>query len=373
MREIQMRRYRELGDQPIDLAVWTRWAELSQFANGCFWGVGCAALALIATPHQLTVVLIIAGGLQTGSVLSSSYLLRAFAFFSLPLFLLTLAAILVLAVREQASLFVTAALLVVWSLFILLCAKRFGDHFRRSLAYALENLDLAESLRSINRENEQLNQSLNERIIDLRDVQQNLLEEKIRADGLVEQLRMLSTTDELTGLGNRRFFDECLQREWQRGLSSGHPIALILADIDHYKAFNDRYGHQHGDRCLVEVAGVLKQIARRESDWAARYGGEEFALILGNTALDVASQLADKLRLDLQERGIAHDRSPIASVVTISCGVSAVTPTADIAPETLVQVADQALYAAKQSSRNCIVALANDHDINSPDTASVGR
>ncbi|MEM1261278.1 MAG: GGDEF domain-containing protein [Pseudomonadota bacterium] len=356
MRETITRRYLKLAGQPIELAPWTRWVEASQFANGCLWGVACAGLALIATPYQLPVILVIAGGLQTGSVLSSSYLLRAFALFSLPLFLLTLAAILVLGVREQPSLFVTAALLIVWSLFILLCAKRFGDHYRRSIETAHENHDLAESLRSINRENEQLNQSLNERIIELRDAQQHLLKEKERSDGLVKQLRQLSTTDPLTGLGNRRFFDDCLNGEWQRALRNAHPIALVLADIDNYKAFNDRYGHQRGDTCLVEVAAVLKTAARREGDWATRYGGEEFGLILANTTLDAATELAEKLRLALFELAIEHDTSPTAGVVTISCGVTAVVPDADTAPESLISAADKALYAAKQAGRNRVIA-----------------
>ncbi|MEM9388585.1 MAG: GGDEF domain-containing protein [Pseudomonadota bacterium] len=108
-----------------------------------------------------------------------------------------------------------------------------------------------------------------------------ILLEKERADGLVAELRRLSLMDSLTGLGNRRSFDEHLEREWRRARHDDTALALLLIDVDHFKAYNDRYGHHQGDRCLVHVADVLRAMVGREGDLAARYGGEEFALIIG--------------------------------------------------------------------------------------------
>ncbi|MFK7976699.1 MAG: response regulator [Halioglobus sp.] len=141
LRELQSRRYASLTGKTINLVAWTRWLEASLLINGSLWGAACAALTLIANPYQWPVILLIAGGLQTGSVLASSYLMRAFTFFSLPLFLGTLAAFLVLGFSGEPKLFVTAALLAVWSLFIFICAARFGNHYRRSLGYSFELQD----------------------------------------------------------------------------------------------------------------------------------------------------------------------------------------------------------------------------------------
>ncbi|MFK8052003.1 MAG: ATP-binding protein [Woeseiaceae bacterium] len=138
LRDQQARRYARLAGKRIDIVAWTRWQQVSLFLNGCLWGVGCAALALISTPYQLTVVLMITGGLQTGSVVVTSYLLSVYMLFSLPLFLGTLIAFLVLGLGGEPSLLATAALLVVWSLFIYACAARFGKHYQTSLGYAYD-------------------------------------------------------------------------------------------------------------------------------------------------------------------------------------------------------------------------------------------
>lgn len=138
LRDQQARRYARLAGESIDVEAWTRWQQLSLFLNGCFWGIGCAALTLISTPYQLTVILMIAGGLQTGSIVVTSYLFSVYLLFSLPLFLGTLVGFLVLGFGGQPSLLATAALLVVWSLFIYMCAARFGKHYQTSLGYAYD-------------------------------------------------------------------------------------------------------------------------------------------------------------------------------------------------------------------------------------------
>ncbi|MEO0973411.1 MAG: diguanylate cyclase [Pseudomonadota bacterium] len=365
-REIQATRYARRAGQPIDVTAWTRWLDLSLFLNGCLWGVGCSALALLATPYQLPLIVLIVGGLQTGSILSSSYRLRAFALFSLPLLSLTLLAFVVLGATGQPSLFATAAILAVWSLFILMCASRFGHHYRRSLEYALDNADLVETLQTKNAENETLNQTLRSRIGELHLAQRDLLTEKQRADGLVVRLRKLSTTDGLTGVGNRRYFDERLAQEWRRATRSATPLSLILVDVDHFKAFNDHYGHRAGDGCLIDIAQALAGAAQRASDAVARYGGEEFGLILADTSLEAATGRARHALKAIRALAIEHAASPCASIVTASLGVATIVPDATRAHTALVELADQALYDAKHRGRDRVAARSSDSD---PSTA----
>ncbi|MEM9056119.1 MAG: GGDEF domain-containing protein [Pseudomonadota bacterium] len=360
IRAVQSARFATLRDKPLDLAYWRRRLEEALLANGCFWGVGCAWFTLIASPYQLPVIVLIVGGLQTGSVLTTSYLLRVFALFSLPLMLLPLAAFIVLGATQDASLFATAALLAVWCTFIMMAARGFGAQYRRSIARSLKNLDLAQSLTERNDENEKLNRTLGARIAELSHTQKQLVQEKERADGLVAQLRTLSATDGLTGLGNRRSFDEHLASEWRRAERSLESLSLLLIDVDHFKAYNDHYGHQRGDRTLVEVARVLTRTTRREGDWAARYGGEEFAVILANTDFESAKARAEFVREAVAALAIEHGASPTATVVTLSVGVASIVPTKALEPETLIKVADAALYDAKRQGRNRIAARLPD-------------
>jgi diguanylate cyclase (GGDEF)-like protein len=176
------------------------------------------------------------------------------------------------------------------------------------------------------------------------------LEEKNR------QLKLLSSLDGLTGIANRRHFDETLQAEWQRLARERNPLSLIILDVDHFKAFNDRYGHLVGDSCLRSVATALDAMVKRPADLAARYGGEEFGIILPGTNLAGAMHLAESLRLAVTGLNIEHLDSSVLDVVTISLGVSAVIPTPGCQPSDLIQAADQALYRAKQEGRNRVVS-----------------
>lgn len=167
-------------------------------------------------------------------------------------------------------------------------------------------------------------------------------------------LERLTRLDGLTGVANRRHFDETLEREWRRAARSGAPVALLLADIDCFKAFNDAYGHLDGDDCLRRVGQVLRAGAQRAEDLVARYGGEEFAVLLPGLDEEAAAAVAERLRQRLEELGIAHERSTVAPSVTLSGGVSALVPRRGLAPSALVAAADSALYRAKQAGRNRI-------------------
>ncbi|MBF0120003.1 MAG: GGDEF domain-containing protein [Desulfobacterales bacterium] len=174
------------------------------------------------------------------------------------------------------------------------------------------------------------------------------------------RLKYLIALDGLTGIANRRTLDETLNNEWQRGLRNGNPLSVLLMDIDHFKFYNDTYGHQRGDECLKQVAKTLKAFARRPGDLAARYGGEEFAVILSNTELIEASIVATRILQAVQGLKISHIKSSVdLKVVTLSIGIAVIVPHPSLSVSQLIENADRALYCAKSQGRNRVAIL--DH------------
>ena len=169
------------------------------------------------------------------------------------------------------------------------------------------------------------------------------------------QLKRLTFIDGLTGIGNRRHFDEFLEKEWQRNMRDNKPVSLIMGDIDFFKNYNDRYGHQAGDDCLKQVAAILNNMAKRPGDLAARYGGEEFAVILSGTDLKQAGVLAGNANKKLKETRIPHSDSQAADYVTLSFGVASIIPKYGTKSYDLIKTADKSLYKAKNSGRNQVV------------------
>ncbi len=195
-----------------------------------------------------------------------------------------------------------------------------------------------------------------------------------------DQLRRLTMMDALTGIANRRAFDDSLHLEWQRVLRHGEPLSLLMIDIDYFKRYNDAHGHPVGDTCLRQVAMAIADMAKRAGDLAARYGGEEFAVILPHTGLQDARTIAERMCACVRELAMVHGDSPVAPHVTISVGVASMTTAGDAerlaeagsepdsatgsstscmligparaAPETLLGLADQALYMAKHQGRD---------------------
>ena len=168
-------------------------------------------------------------------------------------------------------------------------------------------------------------------------------------------LQRLSLLDGLTGIPNRRRFDEVLAHEWQQAMRSKQPLSMVMIDIDHFKAFNDHYGHLTGDDCLRKVALAMSGILKRPTDILARYGGEEFAAILPMTASDGADAIAEAMRTGVVKLAIPHDHSSAASLVTISMGIATLVPRRGMTAAMLISAADQALYEAKAGGRNRIV------------------
>ncbi len=165
-------------------------------------------------------------------------------------------------------------------------------------------------------------------------------------------LERLSMQDGLTGVANRRHFDQMLASGWRRSIRDGAALSLLMIDVDFFKAYNDRYGHPGGDDCLRAVARALSSGAHRPDDLAARYGGEEFALLLPGTDADGAMTVAEGIRAAVEGLDIPHERSDPYRRVTISIGVASVQASPEVAPERLIDAADSALYEAKRTGRN---------------------
>jgi diguanylate cyclase (GGDEF)-like protein len=162
----------------------------------------------------------------------------------------------------------------------------------------------------------------------------------------------LAQHDALTGLKNRRVFDEHLEQVWEQAIAEGCRLAILLIDVDQFKAYNDIYGHQAGDKALQRVAGTLQQLASRDSDMIARYGGEEFAVTFYDIDRSEAQALAERMRLAVSGLEMQHLGSDSGGIVTISIGVAAIEPSRSRRPRGGLQLADQALYKAKLEGRN---------------------
>lgn len=183
----------------------------------------------------------------------------------------------------------------------------------------------------------------------LSQVHQSETEDALRDDRT--RFAEMAMRDSLTGVPNRRAFEEALEREWRLALRSQRTISLLLVDIDLFKQYNDRYGHLAGDASLRRVAEVLQQALKRPADLLARYGGEEFVLILPTTPGAGAREVAARLCKRVNQLGIRHDDSPTRNL-TISVGIASIVPDDDVAPDTLISAADRALYMAKRKGRN---------------------
>ena len=181
-------------------------------------------------------------------------------------------------------------------------------------------------------------------------IQQSLLYEQVQAKN--QELRSIALLDGLTRIPNRRCFDDTLFQEWNRLLREGQPLSLILCDIDYFKRYNDTYGHPKGDACLRQIAQSLMNASRRPADLVARYGGEEFGVILPNTDSEGAIQVAEFIRNTVKQLCIPNPTSDVGEYVTVSLGIAAMTPSTRSSPQGLLQVADLALYQAKQKGRD---------------------
>jgi diguanylate cyclase (GGDEF)-like protein/PAS domain S-box-containing protein len=185
-------------------------------------------------------------------------------------------------------------------------------------------------------------------------------------------LQRAAMADSLTGIANRRQFDACLEREWQRAIRHAKPLSLLVLDVDHFKLYNDLLGHAAGDQCLQAVASTLQAHASRATDLAARYGGEEFVLLLPDTPYGGAAKLAESIRADVERLRVPNPRSTTSDFVTISVGAATFVPTKFDDMRSLFLAADRAMYDAKAAGRNQVVAVGGGYAWAAMQTALAG-
>lgn len=171
-----------------------------------------------------------------------------------------------------------------------------------------------------------------------------------------QELQRLASLDSLTQLANRRRFDEYLDQEWKRMARDKMPLSLIMGDVDFFKAYNDTYGHQAGDRCLQQLGRAISIAAKRPGDLVARYGGEEFVVVLPNTEVEGALRVTEEIQTNLRALEIIHPHSQASQYVTLSFGVATVFPSQETSPEILIAAADRALYQAKTEGHDRLIS-----------------
>jgi len=206
-------------------------------------------------------------------------------------------------------------------------------------------IQTAQYYETIKNYSQTLESKVKERTLELESAKQQL-------EQVNQKLKHLAVYDELTQIPNRRYFTHYLDQEWRQCLRDGLPISIILCDVDHFKNYNDFYGHQMGDVCLKTIAQIMQGCLKRPSDLLARYGGEEFIVILPYTNRAGASIVAQRIHDALKKAAIAHQNSPSDDYITISLGIGSTVPTLHHQPGDLVEIADQALYESKAGGRN---------------------
>jgi diguanylate cyclase (GGDEF)-like protein/hemerythrin-like metal-binding protein len=281
--------------------------------SGIAWGIG-GVLIKGATPLAMIVIITAIQAMVMGGVLTLGTLVPAFTGFALPAIL---PMVFVLAFNGGGANIVLALYSFIFLVLMVGIAIRFNRSLRYTWQLTFEKEDLVTSLTEAH-----------------------------------DNLALLATTDGLTGIANRRHFDTVLEVEFARLYRSKAPLSLILLDIDHFKLFNDAYGHVAGDQCLKNVAGAFQQCIYRAPDLAARYGGEEFAAILPETDYQGAITLAEKIRAAVAGMAIPHRDSSTESYVTVSLGVVTLDCTKIMSPLDSVAIADRQLYRAKSEGRN---------------------
>jgi len=198
-------------------------------------------------------------------------------------------------------------------------------------------------------------------LVQVNDVSMAMAREKQLRDQAME-LQSQIFADGLTGIPNRRRFDEHMEGEFRRAKRAATPLSVAMIDVDSFKDYNDNYGHQKGDECLILIAAALSRVLGRPCDLVARYGGEEFIAVMPSTNADGALALAETMRKEVQSLHIEHAYSKVAAHVTVSLGVITQVPAHNTAISHMIGAADRALYQAKRNGRNCVVAHGDTSD-----------
>ena len=328
---------------------WTRWFTVLVFAYGLVWGLAALLFPPSDALLHLAIVALWTGALVASATAAFALVLPVFFAFSIPA--LSPVTALYLFSGDSTGITIGIALLVMY-FFMVSVALHTHKFVDGALRLEFQNEQLIKDLDGEKHQVEELNEILRTDILEREQTEIQLRGAKDEAERLAEKLILISSLDGLTEIANRRQFDKALRSEWARAVRESTPLALVLADIDYFKAYNDRYGHQAGDECLKVIAHVLEGFCRRGGDLAARYGGEEFALLLPGTRLPSALAVTKSIKEEIMAVKIEHKASPVAGVVTASFGVTSMVPRREFKPDMLVEIADKALYKAKDAGRN---------------------
>lgn len=307
------------------LEQWGRAYVAGTFISGLIWG----SLSLFFSPdwpapYQATLFAVYTG-IIAGAFNTNSSLFVAFPAFYLP----PASCLLYVTSRQPAEgFYALTSLLIIYIVLMYVSALKFHNSLARSLGIRFENERLAEQLAQSN-----------------------------------QKLLSLADTDELTGISNRRSMDRCLRHEWNRLFRVNRPLSLLFIDLDFFKQYNDTYGHDGGDQCLIQVAKILRNHSQRSYDMAARFGGEEFAVILPETSEEDALKIAETILADLERLQIPHAGSGVAKHVTLSVGVATMVPNQPDSDDFLRLSADRALYQAKKMGRKQVVKANLDREL----------
>ena len=297
-----------------DHAFWTRRFLAGACAAGVVWGLsGILLFHPSSFPHQVVLAFVL-GGMVAGAVPLLSSVRRAYGCFAIPVVLPISIRMMMVGDRMH---FVMGLMMVIFGLAMLATSAQVHRLFRDS---------------------------------------EKLRRELFSSIEVEQALEYLVRLDSLTGIPNRRLFEEELSKEWARAKRDHAPLSLIMVDIDHFKEYNDLYGHPAGDLCLVDVAQAMHHALSRPGDVVARIGGEEFAFLLPQTDLSGAIAVAEQIRERILALNLPHEASPVASHVTLSFGVSSSELDSASSPAELIRTSDIALYEAKRCGRNQIVA-----------------
>ncbi|MDD5051705.1 MAG: diguanylate cyclase [Sulfuricurvum sp.] len=296
--------------------IWVRRYIFWTFLAGASWG----SLSFLLSPEwpaaYQVVLFVVYTGLIAGAFNANSSVFIAFPAFYLPIVVPLMIAM--LRMKDEAF-YALALLFVIYIALMYFSSLKFYNQLAYTLKLRFENESMTQELSLYN-----------------------------------EKLTHLADIDGLTQLYNRRSLDRFMIAEWNRHYRNKQPLSLLFIDIDYFKQFNDVYGHEAGDKCLIHIAQILQKNAKRSSDIAARFGGEEFAIILPETSSTEAFKIAEKIVLCLEELSIPHTGSSTSDNVTMSIGVSTLIPQQPDNSELLLTSADKALYDAKGSGRNCV-------------------
>jgi len=331
---------------------WFSWHIFGVIISGIIWGGFILLLAQTTNFTYLSLAIICAAGLCAGAATAYSASILSFLMFSIPL-LTPIGGFLV--ASEQSTSNTLGYFVFLFLIIIIAVSYQLNKTMTSSLGLQLEKEQLLDALEIEKQKVIETNKSLEKDLHEKIQTEAKLLYEKKNAEDISNKLRTLTTQDGLTGINNRRRFDEALYNEWYRAVRLSMPLSLIICDIDKFKEYNDTYGHLAGDKCLTRIAHLIEDSARRAGDMAARFGGEEFVIILPDTESSNAQDIAEQLRRAILDLEIPHETSSVADIVTVSFGIFTILPEKNLPPETMIEFADKALYQAKEQGRNMVV------------------